>query len=244
MKNIATFLIIFFIGALGGIFGDRILFSFLAGKPPFSDIPFIRDGARGTTIIQRREEVVVRENERLSETVLKESAVVVGVRSVAGETTYQGTGFILTGDGIVATSNDLLLPGAFNEVVRGGIRFTATVLTRDSVSGIAILKIDGGNLPVVTFYEEDVRLGDPVFLLGRETGKDTSDLSVDTGIVRRKTEDSFETTIESLKFSASGSPLFALNGKLMGMALVRKGAVSIAPAESIKGALASALKHD
>lgn len=232
MKKLAALTAIFIVGALGGAFGDRVLFSYLAGKAPFSEIRFIRDAGRGTTIINRTEQVVVRENERLNESVAKATPFVVGVRSIAGDTVYQGTGIILTSDGLVITSGDLLLSGALNEVVRGDTRFTATVVMRDPVSGIAVLKIDAGNLPVVTFAEE-VKLGESVFLVGVETEKDASTFYVETGAVRKVAGGSFETTIGDLKFSASGSPLFNLEQKVAGITLVRKGVASVVPARII-----------
>ncbi len=234
MKKIFPIVIIFFIGSLGGIFGDRILFPYLAGRAPFSEIQFIREAGRGTTIINRKEEVVIRENERLSEVVSKVSPVVVGVRSVSGNTIYQGSGFILTGDGLVVTSNDLLLSRGLHEVVRGETRFTATVEKRDSARGVAILRIDAGNLPVVTFREDDLRLGELIFLLGAQISKDTLVPYVETGIVRKKEQDSFETTIDRLLFAASGSPMFDLEQKVVGMTLVRSGVVSVVPVEAVK----------
>ena len=223
-----------FLGALGGIAGERILFPYLAGKPLFSNIRFIQDAGRGTTIINRKEEVVVRENERLSEVAVKTIPLVVGVRSSGGEAVYQGVGFVLTNDGLIATSNDLLPSSARVEVVRNDIQFDAVVKKRDSASGIAILKIDASNLPVVTFRENEIKLGEMVFLVGAELKKNEFVPYLKPAFVSKKAGDIFETTIDGLAFGASGSPLFDLDGNVTGLILVRKGEVTVVSIKNVR----------
>lgn len=237
LKILFLFTIIFIIGSLGGVFGSQVFFPYLAGKHPFSEIQFIREAGRGTTIINRKEEVVVRENERLSEVVSKTLPLIVGVRSISQDTVYEGTGFILTADGLIATSNDLLLPKSLIEVVRGDTRFTGSIVKRDSVSGIAILKVEERSLPVAEFADSDIRLGELIFLLGVDIGEEGAVPYIETGAVRQKTDDSFGITINNLLFSSSGSPIFNIERKVVGLTLVRKGAVSVVPIQSVKDLL-------
>ncbi len=79
-----------------------------------------------------------------------------------------GTGFIVSSDGQIVT-NDHVVDGAQQVQVTlpDGSSKSAKVLGADPTADLAVLKIDGTNLPTVTLgNSDDVAVGDPVVAIG------------------------------------------------------------------------------
>ena len=79
-----------------------------------------------------------------------------------------GTGFIVSSDGKIVT-NDHVVDGAQQVQVTlpDGSSKSAKVLGADPTADLAVLKIDGTNLPTVTLgNSDDVAVGDPVVAIG------------------------------------------------------------------------------
>jgi serine protease Do len=142
-----------------------------------------------------------------------------GAPPVRGE----GSGFIVSADGIILT-NAHVVDGADRVTVKLTDRreFEARVLGADAKSDVAVLKIDAGGLPVV-------RIGDPAALevgqwvvaIGAPFGFENS---VTAGIVSAKgrtlPNDGYVPFIQSdvaVNPGNSGGPLFNLRGEVVGI---------------------------
>lgn len=82
--------------------------------------------------------------------------------------TGTGSGFILTADGYVLT-NHHVIDGAQSITVTlsDGTEYTAQLVGSDSVSDVALLKIDGQDLPAVSIgNSDDLEVGDQVAAIG------------------------------------------------------------------------------
>ena len=135
----------------------------------------------------------------------------------------QGSGFIVSGDGYILT-NAHVVENADQVTVRLTDRreFTAKVVGSDRQSDIAVLKIDGKDLPTVKLGDSrKANVGEWVVAIGSPFGFENS---VSAGIVSAKSRslpDSnyvpFLQTDVAVNPGNSGGPLFNLAGEVIGI---------------------------
>jgi serine protease Do len=135
----------------------------------------------------------------------------------------QGSGFIVSADGIVLT-NAHVVRGASEVTVKLIDRreFRAKVLGADPTTDIAVLRIDAKGLPVVNLGDPArARPGDWVLAIGSPFGFENS---VSAGIVSAKgrslpgeTSVPFIQTDVAVNPGNSGGPLFNLQGEVIGI---------------------------
>jgi serine protease Do len=135
----------------------------------------------------------------------------------------QGSGFIVSADGIVLT-NAHVVRGATEVTVKLTDRreFRAKVLGADPATDIAVLRIDAKNLPVVILGDPArARAGDWVLAIGSPFGFENS---VSAGIVSAKGRSlpgenyvPFIQTDVAVNPGNSGGPLFNLAGEVIGI---------------------------
>jgi len=134
-----------------------------------------------------------------------------------------GSGFVLSGDGIVLT-NAHVVDDADEVMVRLTDRreFKAKVLGKDKLTDVAVLKIDAKDLPAVKIGNADAtRVGEWVVAIGAPFGLDNT---VTAGIVSAKARSlpggaavPFIQTDAAVNPGNSGGPLFNLNGEVIGI---------------------------
>lgn len=134
-----------------------------------------------------------------------------------------GSGFILSPDGYVLT-NSHVIQAADEIIVRTSDRreFVAKVIGADERSDMALLKVDGTDLPAVEIGSAaDLKVGEWVLAIGSPFGFEHS---ATAGIVSAKgrslpTEDyvPFIQTDVAINPGNSGGPLFSLDGKVVGV---------------------------
>jgi serine protease Do len=135
----------------------------------------------------------------------------------------QGSGFILSADGIVLT-NAHVVQNATEVTVKLTDRreFKAEVLGSDPATDIAVLRIDARDLPVVKLGDpKRARVGDWVVALGSPCGFENC---VTAGIVSAKGRAlpgdiyvPFIQTDVAVNPGNSGGPLFSLDGEVIGI---------------------------
>lgn len=134
-----------------------------------------------------------------------------------------GSGFIISDDGYLLTNNHVV-DGADSILVRLSDRreYLAEVVGTDPRTDVALLKIDGENLPVVKIADSDgLRQGQWVVAIGSPFG---FDYSVTAGIVsalgRALPDESYVPFIQTdvaINPGNSGGPLFNLDGEVVGI---------------------------
>ena len=227
LNNVLKIIVIFVLGMAGGIFADQIFWPYFVERPLFYqyrlDNPPI--------YVAETKEITITENIALQEAILKVEKAVVGVR------TQTTTGRIIEGSGLIATSDGLMVTLA--ELVPAGSAFTFfvegkplsyQVLKRDPENNLTLIKLEGANFTTVGFADfAQLRIGERVFLLGVGV--------VNEGIVRSFDENSIQTNI-SEEPRLSGSPLFNIEGKALGLTTIdRQGMVSAIPISLIRAFL-------
>ena len=137
--------------------------------------------------------------------------------------TALGSGFIVSADGYVVTNFHVVREAA-QIMVRTADQHehTAKMVGGDAKTDLALLKIDGGQLPTLPFGDSDhLEVGEPVMAIGNPFGLEQT---VTTGIVSAKERfigggpyDDFIQTDASINPGNSGGPLVDARGALVGI---------------------------
>ncbi len=147
-----------------------------------------------------------------------------------------GSGFVIDRDGFILTNNHVIENAQKISVKLSDEReFQGRVVGRDSVTDIAVIKIDAGrDLPVASLGDSDrLEVGEWVMAIGNPFGLDST---VTVGIVSGKgrhlgtgSYDSFIQTDASINPGNSGGPLVNVKGEVVGInaAIVSEGGGSI-----------------
>jgi len=135
----------------------------------------------------------------------------------------QGSGFIISADGIILT-NAHVVDGAQNVTVKlsDHREFKAKVLGADRSSDIAVLKIDAHDLPTVQLGDSDqLGVGDYVLAIGEPFGlEETATAGIVSAKGRSLPGDGYVPFIQTdaaVNPGNSGGPLFDANGAVVGI---------------------------
>lgn len=133
-----------------------------------------------------------------------------------------GSGFIISQDGYVVTNNHVVEDAVKVTVVfEDGTEQVAKVVGTDERTDLAVLKIDGDDLPFVTFEEEASRVGDWVVAVGNPFGLGgTVTVGVISGSGRNIGGSNYGDFLQidaAVNTGNSGGPAFNTNGEVVGV---------------------------
>ncbi|MBI2437876.1 MAG: DegQ family serine endoprotease [Lentisphaerae bacterium] len=136
----------------------------------------------------------------------------------------QGTGFIISKDGYILTNNHIV--GDADKILvklNDGREFQARKIGGDPHSEVAVIKIEGANLPVIAFgNSDDLEIGEWVIAIGNPFGLSET---LTAGIVSAKSRhnigitdyEDFIQTDAAINPGNSGGPLLNIDGKVIGI---------------------------
>ncbi|KPJ71865.1 hypothetical protein AMJ50_00040 [Parcubacteria bacterium DG_74_3] len=230
--KISQILTIFTLGIVGGIFADQILWPYFIERPLFYQYRL----EQNPIYVTEKKEITIRENLALQNAVEKVEKVVVGVKTKT-ETgqILEGSGLIITSDGLIVTLAELVPKGSIFSFFVSEESVHFQILKRDSKENLALIKIDKTNLSTLSFANlEKIRLGERVFLVGIVFEKEGPQKIVNEGIIRTFSEDLIETSIFEENV-LSGSPLFDIEGNILGLnETTKEGQVLTIPISKIR----------
>jgi len=163
-----------------------------------------------------------------------------------------GSGFVVSSDGLIVTNKHVVLDeqAQYTVLTNDGKKYPATVLARDPVQDVAIIKIDANNLSVVKLGDSDsVKIGQTVIAIGNALGefRNTVSAGIISGLMRTLTAggggfseelDEVIQTDAAINPGNSGGPLLNLYGEVIGVnTAMAQGAENIAfaiPVNKIK----------
>ena len=141
-----------------------------------------------------------------------------------------GSGFIISPDGYIVTNNHLIAgvggTGTVDTVtviLTNRKEYTARIVGRDTTSDLALLKIEGSNLPFVNFGDSTrARVGDWVVAIGNPYGLGgtvTAGIisALHRGILGGGAYDRYIQTDASINMGNSGGPMFDMAGNVIGI---------------------------
>ena len=163
--------------------------------PPRKDIPAIANSANG--------------------------AIVTVITATDDKPIAQGTGFLVSADGVIVTNYHVIKEGnvAIVKFPDGTVLPVDGVLATDKVRDLAIIKIHGKTFRTLTLGNSDqVQVGEEVVAIGNPLGLE---LTVSNGIVSgirvTKEEGKFLQTTAPISPGSSGGPLFSMFGEVIGI---------------------------
>jgi serine protease Do len=149
---------------------------------------------------------------------------------VTREATSLGSGFLISPDGYIVTNNHVIsgrdgqkLVDTITVTLSDRREYAAKVIGRDPLSDLALLKVDGRDLPYVKFgNSEGIRPGDWAIAIGNPfglSGTVTAGIvsALHRGIQGGGAYDRYIQTDASINQGNSGGPLFDLNGNVIGV---------------------------
>ncbi len=148
------------------------------------------------------------------------AVVVVNVLKKDGGT-FSGTGFILTQDGLIATSRHVLADALYTNVTfsNGTVSGEAIPLAEQENTDLALLRISAQHLPYVTLGDSDVvRPGQTITVIGNPRRLQNTVTSGIVSQVRQKEDLLWHQISAPISPSSSGSPIFDENGKVISIA--------------------------
>ncbi len=210
------------LGVLGGIGAQAFLMPYLVSHDPFRQWKFVRqlvDWNERAAVIREVKEVVIRIDDAPQQVAARAENVVVGVESRGADRVITGSGFVIYEDGFILTEASVVPQGYETRVyLRDGEGFVgAEVLKRDFEQNLAIIKIDEKNMQTAGFASDDsIRMGSPVVLIAKTIEDGSLITIVNQGTVRTKSKGAVRTNIFD-KTTLGGSPLFDLEGHIVGL---------------------------
>ncbi len=226
-KNLLIIIGVFLTGIVGGIFSDQILWPYFIERPLFLEY----DLERRPVYITEEKEIHIEENVALREAIKKLDKAVVLIRAKNLSGTVNGTGVVVTSDGLVLTVSEAVPQDSEVTLISKERSVAAEVIKRKD--GLVLLKAEGDKWSTVGFANSsDVELGQRVFFLG--TFLDNLELKniVNEGILKYVTGEEIETNISDENILA-GSPLFDLKGNLVGMKSITQDGTFVVPISKI-----------
>lgn len=200
-----------------------------------------------TTIINNREEIIIREDDRLDRIARNAEKSIVYIKASPPETLalqeeiLEATGIIVTNDGLIVTSfleeEDLSSEGWTYEVMSfDGTWYTANFLKQDIFTKLSFFRISGSDFSPLSFADSsDFQLGRKVLALESFDAKNTNRLLF--GIIENydpyfsiasqllasteRHQGVFKASFVG-KIQKSGSAVLSYDGELMGILGLRK----------------------
>ena len=153
---------------------------------------------------------------------------VVAITTQSATEQAAGTGFVISADGYIATNNHVVQGASTIQVqFTNGRTVAAQLVGRDASTDLAIVKVNGTNLPTVQLGDSNtVGIGDPVVAIGNALALQGG-LSVTNGIIsglnRQVPESDGAVLVGVLQTDAainpgnSGGPLLDAQGRVIGI---------------------------
>lgn len=242
---VATLLVVFIVGVLATV---AVLY-FLSATPSGEALRTrlgLNNFKTFTIATNKNQTINVQESSQVIDTAKNVSPAVVSITatgpaqtnlfSIGGFTSQPsriaGSGFIVTGDGLIATNKHVVTGNSdFKVTTSDGKTFDATVAATDPVIDFALLKITAHGLPVVDFGNSDqVQVGQWVIAIGNALGQyqNTVTVGVISGLNRQAnpadestgTTESLDNLIQTdaaINSGNSGGPLLTLGGQVIGI---------------------------
>jgi putative serine protease PepD len=203
------------VGALAGAGGALMVRAVLTASPAAS----LSEGTTVSTVTIDLEQAITG--------VAAEAAdSVVTVRVGSGS----GSGFVVTGDGLIVTSHHVIDGGGTPTVeFSDGTQLPATLVSSDATHDVALLDVEASDLPHLHMADGEVQVGETVVSIGTALGEfpNTVTVGVVSGLDRsieigsrrlgQTTLAGLFQTDASLNSGMSGGPVLNLLGQVVGV---------------------------
>ncbi len=207
MSKFSFFLFSIFFGIFGAILFEFFLVPAILTNPYFEKFKFFRN-IQKEIIINPIQEIIVRQEEIIPKLFLKlkESVPLIGK-----EENNLGCGIVITSDGFILGKKDffdLRKKVVFLNSEKENIK----IIKENEKEGLVLVKLEKNNLKTTPFQEEEIKIGEFIFLIGRKN-KDTI---INSGQVRSILNNRVFANLND-KDDFLFCPVFNLKGELVGI---------------------------
>ncbi len=237
LKVIFNFLAILVIGGLGGVLAERLVVPYLVNNFGLNKIEWLKQVKNNATVVNKVERVVINESTAIEDAAERVGAAMVGIvtkKSIGSagkmrleQVVAEGSGFILTSDGVIVTANNLVPSFKAPEqavyyIVKDDKLISAQVVKRDVANNLVLLKIQESNLSSASLSDAgEMRLGQRLIWLGVELNKNnvlTKFMNV--GVIRSLGDEGAITTLGKERETMNGGAVIDLKGEVVGLSLI------------------------
>ena len=242
-KGIIIVFLIFSIGGIGGVYFDQKVLPFIRTNKYLSRINLFNRLSENVTVINKTEQVIIKEDDSINKIASQASNAVVNIVSVTnqketGAKTIQnvnqsGTGVIVTSDGLIATYRSSIIEkdATYQVFLSNRNYYSATLLGVDEFSDLAFLKIEAPNLTAISLADSaDALPGKKIVAIGNSFGEyqnryeggllsnvaKTFNLSGKTVASSEKLEGVFEDDFKN-QTEYVGGPVIGYSGDMIGI---------------------------
>lgn len=154
-----------------------------------------------------------------------------------------GTGFIISKDGYIVTNNHVIdNADSITVSLFDGTSYEAELIGTYESNDVALLKVDGNDLPTVTIGDSSqLAVGDEVAAIGNPLGQLTFSLTVGYVSALDRSINTDGTPINMLQTDAainsgnSGGPLFDMSGRVVGITTAKASSNAYSSGASVEG---------
>ncbi|HPN54824.1 MAG TPA: S1C family serine protease [Candidatus Moranbacteria bacterium] len=242
-KGIAIVFLIFIIGGIGGVYFDQKVLPFIRTNKHLSRVLFFSRLSENVTVINKTEQVLIKEDDSVNKIASQASNAVVNIISVSDQKekgvkelengNKSGTGVVVTSDGLIATYRNAIKEQSaiYRVFLSNGNNYPATLLNIDEFSDLAFLKIEASNLTAIQLADSrDALPGKKIIAIGNSFGEyqnryeggllsnvnKTFNLSGKTVASSEKLEGVFEDDFNNQK-EYIGGPVIGYSGDMLGI---------------------------
>lgn len=232
--------IILALGGVGGVLFDRYVVPRLASVPQLSGVDFFKKATERTTIINKTEQVVIREDDTVERIISQPATAVVNIvalenGSKAAKEVATTTGVLLTNDGLVVTYSEKPFGDGdvkYSILLFDGTSHAANFVGYDVLTNLSFFRLaDGANTPAIALANsDDARVGKKLIAIGNAFAEYQNRLSVGIlGNIDRIFNLSGKTVSSSEKWEGVfemdlsdpenfvGGPAIGFNGEMVGL---------------------------
>lgn len=187
------------LGGIGGVFFERSVMPRLVASEYLSQFDFFAKETERVTVINKTEQVVIREDDSVERIVSQPATAVVNIVAVpvtekevkgnvatlgaAAETVMTTTGVLLTNDGLVVTYSELPLDTIktkYSILLYDGSIHQAIFVGRDTLTNLSFFRVvDISNTPAIALANsDDARVGRKLIAIGNTFAEYQNRLSV------------------------------------------------------------------
>ena len=185
IRGLLLVVLIMLIGGLSGLIMDRYLFPYFSASRIFSHYDFLKKANENVTVINRTEQVTLKEETSINKISNQAAASIVNIllyptgeksvlRKIGKTEPKNQTGIIVTSDGLIMT---YLWPAnsasswKYKVLTADGNSYDGILVGQDNYSNLVFLKISAGNLTAASFgNSDDDKPGEKIIAIGNSFG--------------------------------------------------------------------------
>lgn len=234
-------LVIFIVGGFGGVLFDRYAASKLAAIPGLANLSIFKKLTERVTIINKTEQVVIREDDSVEKIVSQSATAVVNIVALAHEGSAAKkevattTGVLLTNDGLIVTYSEKPFGNGdirYSILLFDGTSHAANFIGYDPLNNLSFFRLnDAMSTPAIALANsDDARVGKKLIAIGNAfteyqnrlavgilgNNNRTFNLSGKTVASSEKWEGVFEMDLAGSE-NFVGGPVIGFNGEMVGL---------------------------